>query len=78
MFLDIIIKNNNIILKNGKETIEYWGEQGVSPSESFKKLNAISSGVADAKEIITTSPGTETPWYDETDGIWDLSIGAEQ
>ena len=33
---------------------------------------------ADAKEIITTSPGTETPTYDETDGIWDLSIGAEQ
>ncbi len=33
---------------------------------------------ADAKEIITTSPGTETPWYEESDGIWDLSIGAEQ
>ena len=25
-------------------------------------------------DIITTSPGTETPWYEENDGIWDLSI----
>ena len=20
--------------------------------------------------ILTTSPGTETPWYEESDGIW--------
>lgn len=26
-------------------------------------------------DIITTSPGTETPRYEESDGIWDLSIG---
>ena len=26
-------------------------------------------------DVITTSPGTETPAYDEMDGIWDLSIG---
>ena len=25
-------------------------------------------------DIITTSPGTETPRYEESDGIWDLSI----
>ena len=25
-------------------------------------------------DILTTSPGTETPWYEENDGIWDLSI----
>ena len=25
-------------------------------------------------DIITSSPGTETPWYDESDGIWDLNI----
>ena len=25
-------------------------------------------------DVITTSPGTETPWYEESDGIWDLSI----
>jgi hypothetical protein len=29
-------------------------------------------------DIITASPGTETPWYEETGGIWDLSIGAGQ
>ena len=27
-----------------------------------------------AEDIITTSIGTETPWYEESDGIWDLSI----
>ena len=26
-------------------------------------------------DILTTSPGTETPWYEENDGIWDLEIG---
>ena len=25
-------------------------------------------------DILTTSPGTETPWYEEYDGIWELSI----
>ena len=25
-------------------------------------------------DILTTSPGTETPWYEENDGIWDLEI----
>ena len=27
-----------------------------------------------SQDIITTSPGTETPRYEENDGIWDLSI----
>ena len=26
------------------------------------------------KDGITTSPGTETPWYEESDGIWEMSI----
>lgn len=26
-------------------------------------------------DIITSSPGNETPLYEENDGIWDLSIG---
>ena len=26
-------------------------------------------------DIITTSPGTETPWYEENDGIWEMGIG---
>ena len=25
-------------------------------------------------DILTTSPGTETPWYEESDGVWELSI----
>ena len=27
-----------------------------------------------ASDIIVTSPGTETPWYEESDGIWEFSI----
>lgn len=29
----------------------------------------------ESSDIITTSPGTETTPKDESDGIWDLSIG---
>ncbi len=25
-------------------------------------------------DVITASPGTETPWYEENDGIWELGI----
>ena len=25
-------------------------------------------------DILTTSPGTETPWYEENDGIWEFSL----
>ena len=25
-------------------------------------------------DILTTSPGTETPWYEETDGSWEMGI----
>ena len=28
-----------------------------------------------SQDVILTSPGTETPKYEENDGIWDLSIG---
>ena len=28
----------------------------------------------DLNDIITTSPGTETPKYEENDGVWDLDI----
>ena len=27
-----------------------------------------------ASDIITSSPRTETPWYEENDGIWDLNV----
>ena len=26
-------------------------------------------------DIITSSPGTETPPYEENDGIWEMNIG---
>ena len=29
-----------------------------------------------ASDVLTTSPGTETPWYEETDGSWELSVKA--
>ena len=29
-----------------------------------------------ASDIITSSPGTETPWYEETDGSWEISAKA--
>ena len=25
-------------------------------------------------DVITTSPGTETPGYEENDGIWEMNI----
>ena len=28
----------------------------------------------EASDVITSSPGTETPWYEESDGIWDLTL----
>ena len=27
-------------------------------------------------DVLTTSPGTETPWYEETDGSWEITAKA--
>ena len=27
-------------------------------------------------DILTTSPGTETPWYEENDGSWEINAKA--
>ena len=27
-------------------------------------------------DVLTTSPGTETPWYEESDGSWEISAKA--
>ena len=42
----------------------------------MKKYNTPEIEVLEVKtsDIITTSLGVETPWYEESDGIWDLSI----
>ncbi len=42
----------------------------------MKKYNSPQAEkiVISEKDVITTSPGTETPRYEETDGEWDLNI----
>ena len=25
-------------------------------------------------DVLTTSPGTETPWYEENDGSWEIGV----
>ena len=44
----------------------------------MKKYLCPELDVVELKEndIITTSPGTETPVMDENGGIWDLDFGA--
>lgn len=48
VYLDIKIENGNIALYDGEEKIAYWGEQGIAPSEFFKKLNAVDDAVSKA------------------------------
>ena len=38
----------------------------INPEIEIEKLSV--------NDVITTSPGTETPWYEENDGIWEMSI----
>ena len=42
----------------------------------MKKYNTPEIEVSEVKtsDIITSSPGTETPWYEESDGIWEMTI----
>ena len=35
------------------------------------EIEVIELSVSD---VITTSPGTETPWYEESDGVWEIEI----
>ncbi|MBR2876743.1 MAG: hypothetical protein IKC01_06375 [Clostridia bacterium] len=46
-FLDIEIENGNIVLKDGNENIEYWGEQGVEPTEFLRKQYALEEAVGE-------------------------------
>ena len=43
----------------------------------MKKYNTPEIEIVEIEktDIITPSPGTETPKYDENDGIWDLDLG---
>ena len=44
----------------------------------MKKYISPEIEIVDIKltDIITTSPGTETPWYEENDGSWEISAKA--
>ncbi len=47
VYLDIIIEDGNIVLKNGDENIAYWGKQGVEPWKFLQKLNALENAVGE-------------------------------
>lgn len=51
-------------MENGKLKVE--SKNYFSPIIEIFKLSK--------EDIIVTSPGTETPWYEESDGIWQLEI----
>ena len=53
-------------MKNGKLKAENYIKQYVSPVVEVVEFTA--------SDIITSSPGTETPWYEENDGIWEMSL----
>ena len=53
-------------MKNLKLKVKSEMKKYVNPEFEVVEINT--------SDIITTSPGTETPWYEESDGIWDLSI----
>ncbi len=48
VYLDIKIENGNIALYGGNGKVSYWGEQGITPSEFSKKLNALEQAVSEA------------------------------
>ena len=53
-------------MKNGKMKFGNADQKYINPDiEVIETL---------ANDVITTSPGTEMPKYDENDGIWDYSI----
>ncbi|MBQ8502675.1 MAG: transcriptional regulator [Clostridia bacterium] len=48
VYLNIKIEDGNIALYDGDEPIEYWGEQGITPSEFFAKITALENAVSEA------------------------------
>lgn len=48
VYYDIEIEGDDIALYVEDEKMEYWGEQGIIPSEFFKKLNAVDDAVSKA------------------------------
>lgn len=48
VYLDIKIEDGNIALYDGESMVSYWGEQGITPSESFRKMQALENAVGEA------------------------------
>ena len=57
--INISLKINN----NGGKTMQNYKKPTVEVEE------------VETKDVLTTSPGTETPWYEENDGVWELNVG---
>ena len=53
-------------MKNLKCKMQKKNKKYVNPEFEVVELNA--------NDVITTSPGVETPWYEESDGNWEFSI----
>ena len=53
-------------MKNLKCKMQNGFKKYVNPEFEVVKINT--------SDIITTSPGTETPWYEESDGSWEIGI----
>ena len=65
---------------NIDESCIYTIENNINDNKKRRKLmkNYINPEIEivelSVDDVITTSPGTETPWYEENDGIWELNI----
>ena len=53
-------------MKNLKCKMHKKNKKYVNPEIEVIEINT--------SDVITTSPGTETPWYEESDGIWEIGI----
>ena len=53
-------------MKNLKCKMQKNNKKYVNPESEVIEINT--------SDVITTSPGTETPWYEESDGIWEIGI----
>ena len=55
-------------MENGKLKVEKKTRKYLRPEFEIIEINV--------KDIISTSPGTETDIMDETDGNWEIGIGS--
>ena len=53
-------------MKNLKCKMQNGFKKYVNPEIEVIEINT--------SDVITTSPGTETPWYEESDGSWEISL----